>query len=169
MMRFDEARTPHEIMENPESKAETFDLSFPRLAPQETATLNLPKCLLVSSDAGIRRELADLFRRCDLAPVPVSTLAESRMPLSDRQVCIVLCDECVADGNYPAILETVQQVDKKIPVIVMSRTGEWPEYLAAIRCGAFDYLAYPPIAGELERVIRNAFRELNTRREFAMI
>jgi len=41
----------------------------------------------------------------------------------------------------------------------ISRTGDWPEYLAAIRSGAFDYLAYPPAPGELQRIIRNAFLE----------
>jgi len=42
---------------------------------------------------------------------------------------------------------------------VFSRTGDWPEYLTAIWAGVFDYLAYPPISGELERIIQNAFRE----------
>jgi CheY-like chemotaxis protein len=169
MICSDETHVAYDIVENPESETGTFDLSFAGLAPQETLTLNLPKCLVVSSDAGIRRELAELLRRCGLALILVSTLTESRMALTSLEVCIVLCDECVVDGNYPAILEIVEHVDRKIPVIVISRTGEWPEYLAAIRCGAFDYLAYPPIAGEFQRVIRNAFRERDGRRHFAMV
>jgi hypothetical protein len=47
----------------------------------------------------------------------------------------------------------------KGPVIVVSRTGYWPEYYAAIRSGVFDDLPYPPIHGELQQVIRNAFLE----------
>ncbi len=169
MIHFDETRAAYDIVENQESGSRTFDVSCAGLAPQEMLTLPLPKCLVVSSDAGILRELAELLRRCDLEPVLVSTLEESRMPLTGPEVCIVLCDECVVDGNYPAILETVEHVERKIPVIVISRTGEWPEYLAAIRCGAFDYMAYPPIAGEFQRVIGNAFRERDGRQHFAMV
>jgi DNA-binding NtrC family response regulator len=53
----------------------------------------------------------------------------------------------------------VGQSDTKVPVIVVSRTGDWSEYLTAVRGGIFDYLAYPPIPRELQRVIQNAFRE----------
>jgi DNA-binding NtrC family response regulator len=72
---------------------------------------------------------------------------------------MVLCDEFVVDGNYRAVVEVVEHADTIVPVIVVSRTGDWPEYLAAIRSGVFDYLAYPPIPGELQRVIRSAFLE----------
>jgi DNA-binding NtrC family response regulator len=169
MIRFDETPTGYYIVANPEPQRGGFDLSFVDRASKEKITLNRPKCLVVCSDAGIRQELGELLRRCDLTPILVSTLAESRRALPSMEVCMILCDECVVDGNYPAIIEMVEHVDKKIPVIVISRTGEWPEYLAAIRCGAFDYLAYPPIAEEFQRVIHKAFRECGTFRQFAMV
>jgi DNA-binding NtrC family response regulator len=68
------------------------------------------------------------------------------------------------DGKYVDIVKLVGQSDTKVLVIVVSRTGEWPEYLTAIRAGAFDYLAYPPIPGELQRIIQNAFRERGRQR-----
>ena len=70
---------------------------------------------------------------------------------------MVLCDECLVDGGYQAVVEIVKQADTNSPVIVFSRTGDWPEYLAATRAGAYDYLPYPPVPTELSRVIRNAF------------
>jgi DNA-binding NtrC family response regulator len=70
---------------------------------------------------------------------------------------MILCDEFVVDGNYLAVVEVLERADRKVPVIVVSRTGDWPEYLTAIRNGAFDYVAYPPVPGELQRIIRNAF------------
>ena len=91
------------------------------------------------------------------------------MALASFEVCMVLCEECVVDGNYQAVVGVVGDIDARIPVIVISRTGEWPEYLAAIRGGALDYVAFPPIPREFQRVIRNAFRERECRQHFARI
>jgi len=55
------------------------------------------------------------------------------------------------------VVEVVEHADRKVPVIVVSRTGDWPEYLTAIRNGVFDSVAYPPVPGELQRIMRNAF------------
>lgn len=169
MIRSDETNAVYDIVKSPEAESGTRDVTFPDPAPQETLMLNLPNCLVVSSDDGIRRKLAEMLRRCRLAPILVSTVVESRMALASLEVCMVLCDECIADGNYHAILEIVEHVDTKIPVIVISRIGEWPEYLTAIRDGAFEYLAYPPIPGEFQRVIRNAFREHEWCEHFARV
>jgi len=84
-------------------------------------------------------------------------VGESLTALVQHDVCLVLCDEFVVGGNYRAVVEIVVHADTKVPVIFVSCTGDWPEYLAAIRSGAFDDVAYPPIPGELQRIIRNAF------------
>ena len=121
--------------------------------------LSLPNGLVVSSDEEVRRKLAEILGHGGLAPVLASTVAESRTALVRHEVCMILCDEFVVDGNYRTVVEVAERADTKVPVIVVSRTGDWPEYLAAIRSGAFDYVAYPPTPGELQRVIRNAFLE----------
>lgn len=121
------------------------------------------KGLVANSDEQVRRKLGEILGQCGLAPVFASTVAESGTALARHEVCVALCSDCLADGSYVHILRLAGQSDTKVPVIVVSRTGDWPEYLTAIRCGAFDYLAYPPIAAELQRVIRNAL--LGSRRQ----
>jgi len=74
-------------------------------------------------------------------------------------VRVILGDEFAVDGNYLAVVEVGEHACRKVPVIGVSRTGDWPEYLTAIRNGFFDCVAYPPVPGELQRVIRNAFLE----------
>jgi len=120
--------------------------------------------LVVSSDEEVRRKLGEILGQCGLAPVFASTVIESGMALAGNEVFIVLCDDCLSDGKYMDIVKLVGQSDTKVLVVVVSRTGEWPEYLTAIRAGAFDYLAYPPIPGELQRIIQNAFRECGRQR-----
>ena len=117
------------------------------------------KGLVVSSDDEVRRELAEMLRQRGLAPVLASTVAESRMRLSGSQVQIVICEDWLGDGKYDAVVRITNQTNAGAPVIIFSRTGDWLEYLTAMRTGVFAYLAYPPLPGEFERTLQNALRE----------
>lgn len=156
MIRCDETTVGYDLAEAGGGKSQ---VTFSDRVCQQKVTLNLPNGLVVSSDDEVRRKLAEILGHGGLAPVLASTVAESRTALVRHDVCMVLCDEFVVDGNYRAVVEAVEHADTQVPVIVVSRIGDWPGYLAAIRSGAFDYVAYPPVPGELQRIIRNAFLE----------
>lgn len=152
MSKLDETTAPHDRAdrsandEKPESA----------LALRQREDEVVLKGLLVNSDEQVCQKLAETLGQCGLATVFASTVAESGTALAQHEVCIALCNDCLADGNYEDIVKLVGRSDTKVPVIVISKTGDWPDYLTAIRGGAFDYLPYPPIAGDLLRVIRNA-------------
>jgi len=120
--------------------------------------LQLPSGLVVSSDDEVRRKLAQILRQCALAPVLASTVAESGMVLAVHELSIVVCNDRLDDGRYEDIVRLVIRSETKVPVIVVSRTGGWPEYLTAMGGGAFDFLTYPPIPGDLQRTIQNAMQ-----------
>lgn len=124
----------------------------------------LLKGLVVNSDEAVRRKLAEILEECGIAPIFACSVAESGIALAGHEVCIALCSDWLADGNYEDIVKLVGRSDTKVPVIVVSRTGDWPEYLTAISAGAFDYLAYPPIGGDLQRIVRNALLECKRQR-----
>ena len=142
--------------ENQEGNRGKFECAFSLRRLEKVVMLKTPNGLVASSDEEVRRSLAEILAQCELVPLFSSTVAESRMVLSRRKVFIVLSHDLLVDGEYDDIVRMVSQSDTNVPVIVVSRTGDWPEYLTAIRAGVFDYLAYPPIAGELQRIIRNA-------------
>jgi DNA-binding NtrC family response regulator len=131
---------------------EKFEFVFSFRRRRNELTLN---GLVVSSDDQVRRKLAEILGQCGLAPVLASTVNESGMALAGHEVFIVLCDDLV-DGRYEDIVKLAGRFNTKLPVIVLSRTGDWPEYLTAIRSGAFDYVPYPPIPQDLHWIIRNA-------------
>jgi len=143
---------------------EKFEFAYALRQRDKEAILKFPNGLVVSSNEEVRRRLGEILGQCGLATVFASTVAESGMALAGNEVFIVLCDDFLPDGRYVDIVRLVGQSDTKALVIVVSRTGEWPEYLTAIRAGAFDYSAYPPIPGELQRIIQNAFRECGRQR-----
>ena len=131
------------------------------LAPRHSKNVlvRAPNGLVASSDRQVGRELARILAQCGLAPVLASTVVDTGVALFRHEVSIVLSNDWLGDGDYEDILRLRDRSDGQVPVIVVSRTGDWTEYLAAIGQGVFDYLAYPPIPGDLQRVIRNALGE----------
>ena len=154
MIRSDETTVGFDGAEAAGGKSE---VTFSDGGCQPRVMLSLPSGLVVGSDDQVRCKLAEILGHGGPAPVVASTVAESRTALLRHDLRMILCDELVVDGNYLAVVEVVEHADRKVPVIVVSRTGDWPEYLTAIRNGVFDYVAYPPVPGELQRIMRNAF------------
>jgi CheY-like chemotaxis protein len=62
------------------------------------------------------------------------------MVLAGQEIFVVVCNDRLDDGKYEDIVKLVVRCETKVPVIVVSRTGDWAEYLMAMCGGAFDYL-----------------------------
>lgn len=154
----------HQLPKIGNAKVHSFELTFPRRARPRSAHSNLLSGLVASSDGEVLQKLAQSMRQCDVETFLAFTLNESKRIVDSHEVCLVLCDERLIDGNYEDILSAIEGSRAKTPVIVVSRTGDWPDYLKATAAGVFDYQAYPPILGELPRAIRSALasRTANT-------
>jgi DNA-binding NtrC family response regulator len=166
MIPFNGTSVMHHSAETSQRETTKHEVVFPHGARRVPEMLSLFRGMVVSSDDGVRRRLAELLGQCGLTPILASTVAESRTALARHKFCVLLCDECLVDGDYQVVVEIVKHADTKPPVIVLSRAGDWPEYLAAIRAGAYDYMAYPPVPTELHRVVRNAFLDRDRQQHF---
>ena len=120
---------------------------------------NLQEVLVVSSDDEVRRNLAGIVGLWGLEPVLCATAADSRAALTRYPICVVVCEDQLADGNYRDLVEAVARTTADAPVIVVSHLADWNEYMNAVRAGAFDYIALPPRRTEIERAIKNALNE----------
>ena len=138
------------------------DVTFPCRTRPRSAKLSCPKGLVASSNGEVVQKLAKIIGQCGLATFLAFSVGESKRILARENVCFVLCDDRLVDGNYEDILRASEWSRAKAPVIVFSSTGDWPDYFKAIRAGAFDYMAYPPFFAELSRVIRNALASMMT-------
>jgi DNA-binding NtrC family response regulator len=130
-----------------------FVLSLTR---QKDSASTLPSGLVVSPDDEVRQTLALSLGECGFASIFSSTVGEGRIALARREVFVVVSEEWLPDGSYVDMVNLIAQSCARIPVVVVSRIGDWPEYLRAVGAGAYDYVPYPPIRGELRRVIRSA-------------
>jgi len=153
------------LTEIAEATRSDFELAFAR--PRgKYARSEPPNGLVVSSDDEVSRRLAESLGQCGVAPLFAGTVAESRIVVAGHEVLVVLCNERLADGTYEDVLN-LHRSHTMIPLVVVSRTGDWPEYLRAVDRGAFDYVAYPPVSGDLERAIRSALVWNRQNREVA--
>ena len=156
MMQGHVAKLARQLPEAGDAEGASAGATFPLRARLRYSKLSGPICLVASSNEEVLTKLAKILSQCGLATFLASGIEESRKVLVRERVFLVLCDERLVDGDYEDILSASEWSRSKAPVIVFSSTGDWPDYLKAIRAGAFDYMAYPPFPEELQRVIRNA-------------
>jgi DNA-binding NtrC family response regulator len=105
-----------------------------------------------------RRKLVRILEDLRVNTFASATLAEAKGVLSRQEIALVFCDDRLTDGSYRDLLHTLRTWEKAPHIVVTTRTGEWKDYLEAIRLGAFDMIPCPyrPIDVELNviRVMR---------------
>ena len=94
-----------------------------------------------------------------MIPTLSHSLEESRYILENEEIRIVVCQDQVPQRTFQETLKEAGKRANPIPVVVVSRTGGWDEFLCALRQGAFDYLVLPPRLEEVKRVLGLALRE----------
>jgi DNA-binding NtrC family response regulator len=122
---------------------------FPWQYRRSGTQTNIPNGLVVSSDHKICCLLAEKLLLNGIAPTAATSFEESRDPVTFEHLSIVLCEDVLPDGKYCEIVRLSQRAINSVPVIVVSRTGGWEEYFAALEMGVYDFLAFSPIPGEL--------------------
>jgi len=114
------------------------------------------KALVISAAEENRAALSAVLAPAGIVLTQCSSIAEARQHIRGDAFNVVFCDDCLPDGDLAVVVHEVDRLRNPIPVIAMSRTGEWDEFLEALRIGAFDYLALPPRRDEVERVLASA-------------
>lgn len=121
--------------------------------------LAIPNGLVVGDNDRIRGVLGEVLLLCGVAPVLTDSLALAARHIVVGEVSFVICQDYLGDSSYTDLLDVQNAVGHSAPLIVVSQTGDWPEYMEAINCGAYDFLRYPLIPGELQRIIRNLLKD----------
>jgi len=119
-----------------------------------------PAVLVTSSYLEPRRTLVHMLEGLGVNTFTSASLAEAYQVLDHQPVALVFCDESLQDGTYRNMLETVRERNKSPHVVVTSRTGEWPEYLEAVKLGAFDLIQYPYMPTDVEINVIRALRDV---------
>jgi DNA-binding NtrC family response regulator len=115
--------------------------------------------LILSGETEHRERLARAVSGCGLRPVCCGTFAAAKVLIAHQQFRVVLSEDLLPDGDFRAVIGETTRNEGKLPVVVVSRLDDWDCYLAAMSAGAFDYVAFPPNLGEVERILYAALSE----------
>jgi two-component system response regulator PilR (NtrC family) len=108
--------------------------------------------LVISPEADHHEKISVAVQRCGLGSIYCREFVEAQNFLVQRKFSVVFCHDILPDGDFRRVIAAVNPT----PVVVLSRFAEWDRCLAALRAGAFDYIACPPDSAETERIVRSA-------------
>ena len=120
--------------------------------------LNRSNILVVSSHIEGRSALVSMLRRLSMNVIACAALKQTEEFLSQERVGLIFCDENLSDGSFRDLL-AARKGQKAPPIVVAIRTGDWNEYLEAMRLGAFDAIRCPLLPRDVERVVNRAIHD----------
>lgn len=116
----------------------------------------LARVLVVDDEADIR-ELLDLtLARMGLSADCAATVAEARQFLERERYKLCLTDMRLPDGEGLEIVRLIGERYGETPVAVITAFGSAENAVAALKAGAFDYLAKPVALDQLRTLIKSA-------------
>ncbi len=118
----------------------------------------LQRVLVVDDEADIR-ELIDLtLSRMGLAAETAASVADARRALEHETFQLCLTDMRLPDGDGLEIVRHIGEHFPQLPVAVITAYGNTENAVAALKAGAFDYLAKPVGLEQLRSLVRSALR-----------
>ena len=118
----------------------------------------LKRVLVVDDEADIR-ELIDLtLLRMGLTAVCAGSVAEARAALASHDFQLCLTDMRLPDGDGLDIVRHIGEAYAHLPVAVITAYGSAEKAVAALKAGAFDYLAKPIGLEQLRNLVQAALR-----------
>ncbi len=112
--------------------------------------------LVVDDELDIRELLGMTLSRMGVESQSAATQAEALALLGANSYDLCLTDMRLPDGDGLAVLEYVAKNHPQVPVAVITAHGSTENAVAALKAGAFDYLAKPVSLEQLRALIRSA-------------
>ncbi|MGB2668551.1 MAG: hypothetical protein WAK48_31485 [Candidatus Acidiferrum sp.] len=123
--------------------------------------------LIVSCRPDNRKMLMRVFDGLPIDSYSAPGIEQAKEALRLRPFSVVFCEERLSDGAYNDLLREVRAISEDIRFVVMLCTGEWEEYLEALRLGAEEVLRCPLQPSDVDLVLIHAMRGTAPRKEMA--
>src|SRR6476646_1230321 len=114
--------------------------------------------LVVDDEADIRELLGLTLARMGLDAHGAATTAEAYALLAKNSYDLCLTDMRLPDGDGLAMVGYVAKHHPNLPVAVITAHGSTENAVAALKAGAFDYLAKPVSLDQLRTLVSSALR-----------
>jgi two-component system response regulator PilR (NtrC family) len=120
--------------------------------------MNRKAVLIVDDEADIRELLVLTLSRMGVDADTASTVKEAQEALKTRQYDLALTDMRLPDGEGLAVLRYIAEHHGNTPVAVITAYGSTENAVAALKAGAFDYLAKPIKLEQLRPLVMSALK-----------
>lgn len=118
----------------------------------------LSRILVVDDEADIRELIELTISRMGLLAVCVGSVREACKALDENSFQLCLTDMRLPDGEGLEIVRYITERHARVPVAVMTAYGSTENAVAALKAGAFDYLAKPVGLEQLRALVKGALR-----------
>jgi len=120
--------------------------------------MNRKAVLIVDDEADIRELLVLTLSRMGVDADATSTIAEAHEALKARPYDLCLTDMRLPDGDGLQLLKHIAENFGNTPVAVITAYGSTENAVAALKAGAFDYLAKPIKLEQLRPLVMSALK-----------
>ncbi len=114
--------------------------------------------LVVDDETDIRDLLELTLARMGLEAVTAASVAEARACIAREEFSLCLTDMRLPDGEGLELVLLVAETSPGTPVAVITAHGSAENAVAALKAGAFDYLAKPVSLSQLRDLVKAALR-----------
>ena len=125
---------------------------------------NGARVLIVDDDRDISLMLSALMKREGLTSMVAYDGETALKKVLVSKPGMLLVDVKMPGIDGMEVLKRIKETDPELPVVLITAYAEIPASVAAMRAGAFDYLAKPFDHSEVIRVVRAALAERERRR-----
>jgi two-component system response regulator PilR (NtrC family) len=114
--------------------------------------------LIVDDEPDIRELLELTLGRMNVETRSASNLAEAHDLLDQFRFNLCLTDMCLPDGDGIQLVRDIQASKPDLPVAVITAHGSMETAVAALKAGAFDFVAKPLDVNDLRNIVRQALQ-----------
>lgn len=125
--------------------------------------------LIVDDEVAIRWTLSEALRRWSFEPLEAGTVAEALSIAASESPAAVLLDIDLPDGSGLDVLRHIKDQRPDVVVIMITGNVDVANTIAALRGGAYDFIAKPINLEELRVTIRNGIEAHRLRREVSQV
>ena len=116
------------------------------------------RVLVIDDEADIRELLDMTLSRMGLESHCAGTVAEALALLAKNSYDLCLTDMRLPDGDGLEVVAHVSKHHPNVPVAVITAYGSAENAVAALKAGAFDYVAKPISLNQLRALVRSALK-----------
>lgn len=120
--------------------------------------MNDSRVLIVDDEADIRELLLLTLQRMGHEADAAETCADAYQLLAEKRYALCLTDMRLPDGDGLMVLKHISEKYAQVPVAVITAYGSAENAVAALKAGAFDYIAKPISLKQLREVIKAALK-----------